>query len=170
MADHNLINTEDRQIKFPLSEVDWRHAYRLACNNYWEPAGTKPDQGWIRAKVKGGTLRELSAHELDEMVDDEMAKWNTTDYFNKYCQIVKKEDAEKWAGALKRVLESSDIPPDSPSEKDKENLPNIKLHPKYNTWIVEGGMDSAEYFGGNKGKQKLSDFIDFLRKGSFSIE
>lgn len=155
-----LSNEKGSERRF--SDTDWWHLYKLAEKNGWDWEDTKLDPDTV-AFSKG-------KREIDEEVLNEVAKWDGS-YFPKSHQkaIVTEKSAENWATTLDKVLKRPEYIPDEPlSEYDKKNPPMGTM-----IWngllVLVDATDSAEYFGGDKGKEMLRDFIAFCREGEFSI-
>lgn len=154
-----LSNEKGSERRF--SDTDWWHLYKLAEKNGWDWEDTKLDPDTV-AFSKG-------KRQIDEEVLDEVAKWDGS-YFPKSHQkaIVTEKSALNWATTLENVLNRSIIPDEPLSEHDKKHPP-MGIVTLNGLPVLMDATDSAEYFGGDKGKEMLRDFIAFCQEGEFSI-
>lgn len=151
---------------FRFNWIGWRQALALAWNSAWKPAGTEPNEEYIRMRYECAD----PPVEVDEAVARHVAEWDGNYLMNAF-QRVTADDARRLADALERAL--PDVPhhdamaPYKPRAMVLQSMQEVAD-------ILTGKRQATtanpyEWFSGGQGRQKLADFIRYCRAGTFEI-
>jgi hypothetical protein len=164
----------------------WGRLLNLALRYGWIPAGTRPNEDFIRSALASGQ----ETARLSDEVAKEVEGWGGHYYLNA-CQTVTEEDARSLACSLERAL--SDIPDHDALagkqlDRDPFNLPpdaNLDKaiperiaeywafcpEPGDTNWQKHDpyGISPLEVFSGPR-KEWVRGFIEFCRAGEFCLQ
>ncbi len=134
---------------FALNNFSWATLLRLAWDQGWRPAGTRPPGAW-EAMTRGDPTRQ----------------WNPADYVTCRGQRVRDDDAKSLGKALANVMD------DLPNHDPLVDAPVVRCEAPGCLPRVVFGVDRQvhpfELLGGPN-KEAFAAFVAYCQRGGFEI-